>query len=310
MAVLRSALFTAALPVAVCVLVLIAQARAQNRGVYPLGMSATNSGVTPEPGFSYSNQLLIYSRDKSKGPNGEVLATGSNSVVMDMNTVAWVSKKKILGGAKFSMTATLPVAKNSLTSDFTGPVSGGGGFADSYYQPFILGWDKERASVRAVYGFLAPTGSFRAGANTNVGSGYWTHAFSSGQTFYLTRDRKTIASAFQMYEIHTTQEDTRIHPGQTFNLDFSLMRALPIGGDKPWLQVGLAGYNARQTTARRGPGVTPDQEAARYKVNALGVASSVSLPRRIYLGFKYFQEFSNRSTFQGHSIQISGAIKF
>lgn len=306
---LRSALFTSVVLAAVFGLVLGAQARAQNRGVYPLGMSATNSGVTPEPGFSYSNQLLIYSRDKSKGPNGEVLATGSNSVVMDMNTLAWVSKKKILGGAKFSMTATLPVARNSLTSDFTGPVSGGGGFADSYYQPFILGWDKERASVRAVYGFLAPTGSFRAGANNNVGSGYWTHAFSSGQTFYLTKDRKTIASAFQMYEIHTTQEDTRIKPGQTFNLDFSLMRALPFG-DKPWLQVGLAGYNQRQTTARRGPGVTPNQEAARYKVNALGFASSVNLPRRINVGFKYFQEFSNRSTFQGHSIQVSGAIKF
>src|SRR5215208_2778073 len=106
-----------------CCCALAAQARAQNRGVYPLGMSATNSGVTPEPGFTYVNQLLIYSRDKSKGPNGEVLATGSNSVVMDMNTIAWVSKKKILGGAKFSMSATLPVARNSLTSDATGPAS-------------------------------------------------------------------------------------------------------------------------------------------------------------------------------------------
>ncbi|HEX5835844.1 MAG TPA: transporter [Pyrinomonadaceae bacterium] len=306
---LRSALSAFALPVALCGLVFVSQVRAQNRGVYPLGMSATNSGVTPEPGFSYSNQLLIYSRDKSKGPDGQVLATGSNSVVMDMNTLAWVSKKMILGGARFSMTATLPVAKNSLTSDFTGPVSGGGGFADSYYQPFILGWNKERAAVRAVYGFLAPTGSFQAGANNNVGSGYWTHAFSSGQTFYLTKDRKTIASAFQMYEIHTTQKDTGIQPGQTFNLDFSLMRALPFG-DQPWLQVGFAGYNQRQTTARRGPNVTPDQEAARYKVNALGFASNVNLPHRINVGFKYLQEFSNRSTFQGHSIQISGAIKF
>ena len=306
---LRLALFTSLCLVAVCGFVLVGQMEAQNRGVYPLGMSATSSGVTPDPGFTYSNQLLIYSRDKSKGPNGEVIATGSNSVVMDMNSLAWVSGEKILGGAKFSMTATFPLARNSLTSDFTGPVSGGGGFADSYYQPFILGWEKKRAAFRAVYGFLAPTGSFRAGANNNVGSGYWTHAFSSGQTFYLTQDRKTIASAFQMYEIHTTQEGTGIHPGQNFNLDFSLMRALPVG-DKPWLQVGLVGYNQRQMTARRGPGVTPEQEAARYKVNSLGFASNVNLPRKINVGFKYFQEFSNRSTFQGHSIQISGAIKF
>ena len=50
------------LAVAACVLVLTGFARAQNRGVYPLGMSPTSSGVTPEPGFTYVNRLLIYSR--------------------------------------------------------------------------------------------------------------------------------------------------------------------------------------------------------------------------------------------------------
>ena len=299
----------ALLAISICCFSFSIETQAQNRGVYPLGMSATNSGVTPPPGFTYVNQLLIYSRDESKGPDGEVLATGTNAVVMDMNTIAWVSKKEILGGAKFSMTATLPVAKNSLTSDVAGSVSGGAGFADSYYQPFILGWNKKRVAVRAVYGFLAPTGKFNAGANDNVGSGYWTHAFSSGQTFYLTEDKSTILSAFQMYEVHTKQQETGIHPGQTFDLDFSLMRELPFGRE-PWLQVGLAGYNARQTTAKRGPGVTPDQATTRYKVNALGFASSASLPGKVNIGFKYFQEFSNRSTFQGHSIQISGSIKF
>src|SRR5215813_8028691 len=304
----QASLVSIALTVAFCIFILSAQTRGQNRGVYPLGMSATNSGVTPEAGFTYVNQLLIYSRNESKGPNGEVLATGSNSVVMDMNTIAWVSKKRILGGAKFSMATTLPFAKNSLTSDATGPVSGGGGFADSYYMPFILGWEKKRVAVRLIYGFLAPTGSFKAGANNNVGSGYWTHAVSSGQTFFLTKDRKTTLSAFEMYEVHTTQEGTGIRPGDTFDLDYSLMRALPFG-EKPWLQVGLVGYNARQTTAKGGPGVTTEQAATRYKVNSLGFATNFNLPRKINLGFKYFEEFSNRSTFQGHSIQISGSIK-
>src|SRR5580765_7724737 len=104
-------LLTPALLSAACCLALTCSVIAQNRGVYPLGMSATNSGVTPEPGFAYVNQLLIYTRDKSKGPDGELLGTGSNSVVMDMNTIAWVSKRKILGGAKFSMTATIPIDK-------------------------------------------------------------------------------------------------------------------------------------------------------------------------------------------------------
>ena len=300
---------TAGLRIVACALIWLAQTQAQIRGVYPVGMSATNSGVTPEPGFTYSNLLAIYSRNQLRGPQGEILATGKQSVVMDLNSFIWVSKRKIFGGARFSMSATLPGANNSLASDLTGPIGGGGGFADSYYQPFILGWGKKRIAVRAVYGFLAPTGSFKVGANNNVGSGYWTHAFSSGQTFYLTKNKATSVSAFQMYEIHSTQTGTNIHPGQTLDLDYSLMQTIPLRSGMH-LQVGLVGYGQWQTTDKSGPTITAAQAKAHYKVNALGVGSNLNLPMKVNIGFKYFQEFSNRSTFQGHSVQISGSIKF
>jgi hypothetical protein len=289
-------------------LIAVGQIQGQVRGVYPVGMSATNSGVTPRSGFSYSNLLAIYSRNKFKGTQGETLATGGQSVTMDLNSFVWVSRKEILGGARFSMSATLPVANNSLTSDVQGPISGGEGFADSYYQPFILGWDKKEFAIRAVYGFLAPTGKFEVNANDNVGSGYWTHALSSGQTVYLTENKRTSLSAFQMYEFHTTQKSTQIHPGQTLNLDYSLMHSFPIRSVT--LQLGMVGYNQWQTTDKTGPTITPEQSKAHYKVNALGFASNLNLPARISVGFKYFQEFSNRSTFQGHSIQVSGAVSF
>src|SRR5215472_7630029 len=82
-------------------------ARAQIRGVYPVGMNATNSGVTPEAGITYSNLFVFFSRDEEKGPHGEVLATGQNSILMDMNSFVWVSKREIhlLGGAVFSASA-------------------------------------------------------------------------------------------------------------------------------------------------------------------------------------------------------------
>jgi len=285
---------------------------AQVRGVYPLGMSATNSGVTPESGISYVNQFLFYSRNQAKGPNGEVLATGQNSVMMDMNSVVWVSKWKldILGGPVFSMSATIPIANNSLTSDIEGGISGGGGLADSYYQPLILGWRAKRADIRAVYGFLAPSGRFNVGANNNVGSGYWTHAFSSGQTFYLTDNRTTAVSAFQMYEIHTTQQGTQIHPGATLNLDYSLTHVFPLQRDLN-LQLGLVGYEQWQLTDKTGPGVTLAQSSAHYWVNALGFTTSLILPpRKVSVGVKYFKEFEDRSTFQGYSLQITAGIKF
>jgi hypothetical protein len=274
-------------------------------------MSATNSGITTPPGFTYSNQLLFYARNEVKDDNGATLPlTGSNSVLMDMNSLIWVSDKEFLGGARYSAIATLPVATNDLTSDIHGNISGGSGFADSYYVPFILGWNKERAAIRVLYGFLAPTGRFAAGDSNNVGSGYWTHALSSGQTFYVTKGKSLTFSTYEMYEFHTTQEGTGTHPGDTFDLDYSLMRAFKFGGGPP-LQIGAVGYEQRQTTARTGPQITPTESAERYAVNAIGFASTTALlNQKINLGVKFFEEFADRSTFQGYSLQFSGSIKF
>jgi hypothetical protein len=285
-------------------------ASAQNRGVYPLGMSATGSGLVAEPGLSYSNLFLFYSRDRAVGPDGEVTATGRNSVLMDMNTIAWVASKQVLKAARFSMTATVPIANNSLSSDLTGPISGGGGLADSFYQPAIFGWRFARADIKAACGFLAPTGEFNANADDNVGSGYWTHVVSSGQTFYPTESRRTAISTFQMYEVHGSQSGTGIRPGDTLNLDLSVMQTLPQRDGEALIQVGLVGYAARQTSAKSGPGMTAADAAARYSVNALGAGAVVALPERgVTLVFKYFDEFSNESTFEGSSLQISVAIE-
>ncbi|HEV2116422.1 MAG TPA: transporter [Terriglobales bacterium] len=298
------------LTLVVCAFIISSQA--QIRGVYPPGMNATNSGVTPPSGFTYSNLFLFYSRDQLKGPSGQVLATGQQAILMDMNSFIWVSKKeiKMLGGAIFSLSATLPIANNSLTSSTQGALNGGGGFADSYYQPFILGWRKKRADIRAIYGFLAPTGRFNAGANNNVGSGYWTSVAAAGETFYLTGDKATALSAFQMYEFHGTQRGTHIHPGETFDLDYSLTQVFRFPKQLQ-LQVGLAGYGQWQTKDKSGPSVTPAQATALYRVNALGIASNLIMPvRKVSVGVKYFKEFSNRSTVQGYSLQISGVISF
>jgi len=286
--------------------------QAQSRGVYPLGMSSTNSGITPSPGFTYSNQLLFYARDESKDHNGVTKpVTGSNSVLMDMNSIIWVSKRQFLGGARYSAFATLPFAGNDLTTDIHGNISSGSGFADSYYVPFILGWNKERTSVRLLYGFLAPTGRYSSDANNNVGSGYWTHALSSGQTFSLTSDKAWALSTFEMYEFHTTQEGTATHPGQTFDLDYSFVRNFTFPNTPFRLQAGFTGYEARQTTAHSGPTISPDLASDLYAINSVGVATQFSFPnQKLNLGVKFFDEFANRSSFQGYSLQFSGVVSF
>src|SRR5271155_1344119 len=296
----------------IVVCLLVAPVSAQVRGVYPLGMTATNSGVTPAAGFTYTNQFLFYSRSELKDSTGQVTATGQNSVIMDMNSIVWVAKKAIppLGGAIYSCVATLPIANNSLSSDTEGPISGGGGFADSYYQPLILGWKKERADVRLNYGFLAPTGPYNSTSRNNVGSGYWTNALASGQTIYLTSNKATALSAFELYEFHTTQQGTNIHPGENLDLDYSVTRTFPLGQDLR-LQLGPVGYEQWQTTDKTGPTITTAQSAAHYRVNSLGFVSNLHLPtRKVTLGLKYFGEFSNKSTFQGYSVQITASAYF
>ena len=112
-----------------------------------------------------------------------------------------------------------------------------------------------------------------------------------------------------MYEVHTTQQSTSIKPGDTLDLDYSVMHSFSLEGEKR-VQLGLVGYNAWQTTDKTGPTITPAQSKAHYTVNAVGIGSNLSITTKINVGFKYFQEFANRSTFQGHSIQFSGSIKF
>lgn len=303
---------SSALPLVFWLVLACVPAQGQNRGVYPLGLSALNSGVTPEGGLTYSNSFLYYSRDEERGGSGELLATGQQSVFLDMNTMVWASAKEYgaLGGARFSCAATIPIANNSLSSSAQGAISGGGGLGDAYFQPIILGWRTEHVDIRGILGVLAPTGRFNAGATDNVGSGYWTPAVSGGETFYLTEDRATTLSIFEMYEFHGTQSGTGVHPGETFDFDYSVLRTVPFYPDTR-LQVGLVGYGARQTTAKTGPGMTLAQEAERYHVNGIGVGLSVVSPaRKITLAFKYFDEFSNQWTYQGHSVQISASVGF
>jgi hypothetical protein len=285
---------------------------AQNRGVYPLGLSAINSGVSAAPGLTYNNSFLFYSRDEQVGGNGEVLATGQQAVLLDMNTVLWASGQQIamLGNARFSCAATIPIANNSLSSSTQGAISGGGGLGDAYFQPLILGWHQDRADIRGIVGVLAPTGKFNAGAKDNVGNGYWTPVIAAGQTFYLSVDKATTISLFEMYEFHTTQSGTQIRPGETFDLDYSVMRAFPFHAESR-LQVGVIGYGAWQTTARTGPGITPTEEAQRYRVNAVGAGMNFALPtQKVTLSLKYFDEFSNHWTYQGYSLQISAGVVF
>jgi hypothetical protein len=314
LSIVRRVVRVVVVPFAVVVLVTCASpAGAQVRGLYTPGMNATNSGVLPDAGLTFVTYFQLYSFDTLKGPNGTALpGTGTASVFLDQNIFMWTTKHKLLG-ATYAALADFAWADSSLALARFGTRAGGGGFSDSYYSPLTLGWTTKRVDAQAGYAFVAPTGRFEAGATDNTGAGYWGHFLQGAQTAYLTANKGTALSAFEAYEFHTTQQQTSIHPGQTFDIDYSLTQALPLDKDMhDILQVGLVGYGQYQTTDRSGPGVDPTIAAnTHYKVNALGVAANMLLlARKVSVGAKYFKEFSNSSTVQGHELEISAAVTF
>ena len=293
-----------------CALLACGTAGAQVRGVYPTGMNATNAGAAPAPGWSYSNLFIVNSRDERVGSGGETLATGQQSVLLDLNTFAWGSANSILAGARFGATATVILSKNSLESDLEGSLGGGSGLGDLFVQPVILGWTNGQYDWRAAYGIVAPTGHFEAGAGGNVGAGYWTHALSSGVTFHLSEERRDALSAFLMYELHGKQETTDVSPGDTLTLDASWMHASSRWADRR-LQFGAAGYAQWQVSDKSGPGVTPEEARDHYRVYALGLAASMGpAGGRSSFAVKLLREFDARSTFEGYSFQVSATFSF
>ena len=292
---------------------LAAAAKAQTRGQYAPGINATNSGVLPEPGLTYSNIFLNYTFNEVHGADGERLPfQPAFTILVDLNAFLWVSNKRLLG-ANVGALAAVAVTNSSISFANLGNVAGGAGFGDFFAEPFVLGWHLKRADIQAGYAFVAPTGRFVPGATTNVGTGYWGHCPFAGETVYLTRNKATAVSAFQYYEFHGTQSGTGVHPGQNMSLDYSVTQTLPlIKKSKTLLQFGLVGYGQWQTTDKTGP--RPIDNATgrlHHGVLGLGAGANVIFPeRKATLGFKYFKEFHAVSTPEGYTIQISAGITF
>jgi len=297
----------------VCLLTFASPVRAQVRGLYTPGMSATNSGELPEAGLTYVAVVQAYSFDGLKGADGEQLPVNlTTSAFFVQNFFLWVSEFKVFGGT-YAASANLPIANTSLTLVRFGALQAGSGLSDSDYSPLTLGWHWSRADIQAGYGFVVPTGRFHVGASDNTGGGYWAHIPSAGQTVYLTADKVTAVSAYEMYEFHGTQKNTGIRPGQTFNVDYSITQLLPLTPDRgTLLQIGLAGYGQYQMTDHRGGGIDAAIAArTHYTVNALGITAGVAVPeRKIDVGVKYLKEFANEATVQGQSLQINAGVTF
>src|SRR6185369_12035126 len=154
------------------VLVLFVSAsQAQQKGQYIPGQQGLNAGIMPSPGITYVNMTLDYSADRFNNASGNATPlTGSYDIWAIENIFYYVPKFKFLGGKLGVMIAAPIVANGSLTLgaiEFPNAALNAGGFgiADTWVQPFTLGWSTKRIDTYVAYAFVAPTGRYTPGAS-------------------------------------------------------------------------------------------------------------------------------------------------
>lgn len=285
-------------------------AMGQQKGQYVLGTNGLNAGVMPPPGFSYGNQLTVFSASRFRGPDGVVVpTTGSFDMVLDQNLFVYTSKFKLFGGT-FGSTFDLVLANASLTAPVIGVESGGAGVSDIYVQPFALGYHFTRVDLTVGFGFIAPTGRFTPDltATESIGSGYWGYLPSVGSTIYLSKNKETTLSLFSIYEFHGKKRFTNITPGQAVSFEWGFGQLVPVR--KTYLQFGAVGYGQWQTTMNSGS-VPPAVRDSMYAVAAIGPQVTFIVPKwNLNVFARYEPEFGASARLEGSTLTIGGAISF
>jgi hypothetical protein len=115
--------------------------------------------------------------------------TVSNNTV----TLAYVPSRTILHAHLEFVVALQSMADSFVLRDplsgGAGLTGGGAGLANANVLPLNLRWNTPRVDVQTGYSFYVPAGHFVPGAPDNTSTGFWTHSWQSGVTWYVTKNK-------------------------------------------------------------------------------------------------------------------------
>jgi len=251
-----------------------------------------------DPDVNYRATTLNGS-DGSKVP-----VTGSYDVWAIENIVYYVPNFKFAGGNLAVMILFPTLANGSLAFPEYGVNGGGFGLADTWLQPFTLGWHLKRADIQVADALWLTTGRYTAGANDNIGYGDFGNHVTTGTTVYLKKNKGTSANLFTDWEKHGNKNGTNYTPGQAFTDEWGVGQVLPLKKDfSRLLQLGGVGYDQWQITSNSGvASLLPF-----YSVHAAGLqATFIAPPKNVTLFFKYYWEYSASSTSLGNRLVVGG----
>ena len=224
-------------------------ARSQQRGHYQPGVYGLDCCVENPAGYFLIYLPMFYSTGSLKGANGQTILTINGKANFKIhNFIFMVVPKKKLLGATYSASLDLPLVNAVIRPDRLSSSFSGHGLTDIYIEPLNLTWHKEKADIRAVYGFYPPTGKYDPNAVDNFGLGFWTHQFQLGTSAKLSSDETWNASVLGTFETHTTKKGSDIRPGNDLTIEYGF-------GKKVWdkrVNVGMAGYMLFQVSDTSG----------------------------------------------------------
>jgi len=304
--------------------------------------------VVPEPGFYGVLYNYWYDTNRLNDANGNKVSSVTIrpgpgpgitlNVDVDVNiyalapTFIWVSNLK-LAGARYAAYISPTFSNSSIRAALSAEVGQGvnperGQFAagDLFVQPLWLGWSAKHVDVAAGYGFYAPVGKYnvrtisfpnfpevgpiKVAAADNIGLGFWTHQFQGAVALYPWENRAMAITSSWTHEINGNKRDFDLTPGSYFTWNWGVSQYLPLTKDqKLLLEVGPSGYSQWQVSDDSGgdagdPGV-------RDRVHAAGLQTGLTyVPWNLLVNFRYQNEFSSESRFQGHSFGLNIAWKF
>ncbi|MDH4412317.1 MAG: transporter [Rhizobium sp.] len=215
-----------------------------------LGATTFQTPVIPGPGFYYSNYVNYYHATRLTDGDG-------NSLVPDFSVDAWVDYNQFVyvppvefGDLTFGIGAIVPFA--SVRQDAGGTISESKGLADIVLQPLIIGWKKDNFHAVLVQGVIAPTGTYDASSDVNVGRNTWQYQpqLSLG---YVDPDGLELTATMTYITSGTNKDpmnffanvtNSPYKTGDELGVDFALGYNFT-----PKFEMGLTGYYYQQLSA-------------------------------------------------------------
>jgi hypothetical protein len=267
---------------------------------YPVGAEGIKGSSLPPPGVYLRDYNFFYTANRVNG-----LPTGANLFAyVQAPRVIWITDWKILG-ANYGMDVIVPFAYKNIWASHIG-TAGQFNLADIQIEPLLLSWHLKQFDFAAAYALWVPSGNFDASSPakylTSPGSGYWTHMFTLGSTWYPDEKKTWAISLLNRYEINTEQDDTDITPGNMLTMEWGLSKTVAPGVD-----FGLIGYYQQLITKDSGTGAA----TAFSDVVGVGPEASAFWPKiGTFTSLRYAYEVTSNNRPQGQTIVLTITKRF